>query len=159
MTDTVRLLVERMAAEDLDYPLHLGVTEAGNALEGRIKSAVGIGSLLSDGIGDTIRVSLSEDPCNEIPVAEFIAKYAGRNAITNFEAGCRRQYRTKGPSQIEGHTARHRRKQCHRNIWRHPFVASNAEGVEIMLVDDDDKISRMRGVMDELVKTDNRKCR
>ena len=62
MTDTVRLLVERMAAEGMAYPLHLGVTEAGNALEGRIKSAVGIGSLLSDGIGDTIRVSLSEAP-------------------------------------------------------------------------------------------------
>lgn len=68
MTDTVRLLVERMDAEGLDYPLHLGVTEAGNALEGRIKSAAGIGSLLSDGIGDTIRVSLSENPCNELPV-------------------------------------------------------------------------------------------
>lgn len=155
MTDTVRLLVERMAAEDLDYPLHLGVTEAGNALEGRIKSAVGIGSLLSDGIGDTIRVSLSEDPCNEIPVAEFIAKYAGHNAITNFEAGCQRQYRTKGRRKskatqygIGGNNAT--------AIYGDTLVASNAEGVEIMLVDDDDKISRMRGVMDELAKTDNR---
>lgn len=83
MTDTVRLLVERMDAEGLDYPLHLGVTEAGNAMEGRIKSAVGIGSLLSDGIGDTIRVSLSENPCNEIPVARFIAGYAGSNARAN----------------------------------------------------------------------------
>ncbi|MCM1068170.1 MAG: (E)-4-hydroxy-3-methylbut-2-enyl-diphosphate synthase [Muribaculaceae bacterium] len=74
MTDTVRHLVERMEAEGMAYPLHLGVTEAGNALEGRIKSAVGIGSLLIDGIGDTIRVSLSEAPENEIPVArELIA--------------------------------------------------------------------------------------
>ena len=72
MTDTVRLLVERMEAEGMRYPLHLGVTEAGNAREGRIKSAVGIGSLLADGIGDTIRVSLSEDPENEIPVARAI---------------------------------------------------------------------------------------
>lgn len=72
MTQTVRALVVAMDAEDMHYPLHLGVTEAGNALEGRIKSAVGIGSLLKDGIGDTIRVSLSEDPCAEIPVARAI---------------------------------------------------------------------------------------
>ncbi len=75
MTDTVRLLVERMEAEDMHYPLHLGVTEAGNAREGRIKSAVGIGYLLADGIGDTIRVSLSEDPENEIPVARAIVEH------------------------------------------------------------------------------------
>ena len=75
MTDTVRLLVERMEAEDMHYPLHLGVTEAGNAREGRIKSAVGIGSLLADGIGDTIRVSLSEEPEREIPVARAIVDY------------------------------------------------------------------------------------
>lgn len=72
MTDTVRLLDERMEREGIAAPLHLGVTEAGNALEGRIKSAVGIGSLLIDGIGDTIRVSLSEAPENEIPVAKAI---------------------------------------------------------------------------------------
>lgn len=75
MTDTVRLLVQRMDAEDMHYPLHLGVTEAGNAREGRIKSAVGIGSLLADGIGDTIRVSLSEEPENEIPVARAIVEH------------------------------------------------------------------------------------
>ncbi len=75
MTDTGRLLVERMDAEDMYYPLHLGVTEAGNAAEGRIKSAVGIGSLLADGIGDTIRVSLSEAPENEIPVARKIVAH------------------------------------------------------------------------------------
>jgi len=72
MTDTVRLLAEKMALEDMDYPLHLGVTEAGDADDGRIKSAVGIGSLLADGIGDTIRVSLTEDPEREIPVARRI---------------------------------------------------------------------------------------
>ena len=75
MTDTVSLLQQRMEAEDMHYPLHLGVTEAGNAREGRIKSAVGIGSLLSDGIGDTIRVSLSEAPENEIPVARAIVDH------------------------------------------------------------------------------------
>ncbi len=75
MTDTVRLLARRMDEEGMHFPLHLGVTEAGNAAEGRIKSAVGIGSLLLDGIGDTIRVSLSEAPENEIPVARAIVDY------------------------------------------------------------------------------------
>lgn len=87
MTATVRLLASRMAEEGMQFPLHLGVTEAGNALEGRVKSAVGIGSLLSDGLGDTIRVSLSEEPENEIPVARALADYAGENARTNFENG------------------------------------------------------------------------
>jgi len=67
--DSTRLLVERMAQENLLYPLHLGVTEAGEGEDGRIKSAVGIGTLLMDGIGDTIRVSLTEAPEAEIPVA------------------------------------------------------------------------------------------
>lgn len=75
MVDTVRLLAQTLDAEGLDYPIHLGVTEAGNAAEGRIKSAVGIGALLAEGIGDTIRVSLSEDPVAEIPVARRIVEY------------------------------------------------------------------------------------
>ena len=69
MVTTVRLLVKTMDAEDMHYPLHLGVTEAGEGEDGRIKSAVGIGALLTEGIGDTIRVSLSEEPECEIPVA------------------------------------------------------------------------------------------
>ncbi|MCR4853653.1 MAG: (E)-4-hydroxy-3-methylbut-2-enyl-diphosphate synthase [Prevotella sp.] len=69
MVETVRLLVRTMDGEDMHYPLHLGVTEAGEGEDGRIKSAVGIGALLTEGIGDTIRVSLSEDPEFEIPVA------------------------------------------------------------------------------------------
>ena len=69
MVRTVRLLVETMDKEDMHYPLHLGVTEAGEGEDGRIKSAVGIGALLTEGIGDTIRVSLSEEPECEIPVA------------------------------------------------------------------------------------------
>ena len=72
MTETVRRLVDAMDAEDMHFPLHLGVTEAGDGEDGRIKSAVGIGSLLMDGIGDTIRVSLSEEPECEIPVARGI---------------------------------------------------------------------------------------
>ena len=69
MVTTVRLLVKTMDKEDMHYPLHLGVTEAGEGEDGRIKSAVGIGALLTEGIGDTIRVSLSEEPEYEIPVA------------------------------------------------------------------------------------------
>ena len=69
MVTTVRLLVKTMDKEDMHYPLHLGVTEAGEGEDGRIKSAVGIGALLTEGIGDTIRVSLSEEPEFEIPVA------------------------------------------------------------------------------------------
>lgn len=80
MTATVRAMAEAMERESMSFPLHLGVTEAGNALEGRIKSAVGIGSLLTDGIGDTIRVSLSEDPCAEIPVARELVEHVARNA-------------------------------------------------------------------------------
>ena len=69
MVQSVRLLVKAMDTEDMHYPLHLGVTEAGEGEDGRIKSAVGIGALLTEGIGDTIRVSLSEEPEAEIPVA------------------------------------------------------------------------------------------
>ncbi len=69
MVTTMRLLVQTMDQEDMHYPLHLGVTEAGEGEDGRIKSAVGIGALLTEGIGDTIRVSLSEEPECEIPVA------------------------------------------------------------------------------------------
>ncbi|MEI6683336.1 MAG: (E)-4-hydroxy-3-methylbut-2-enyl-diphosphate synthase [Bacteroidota bacterium] len=72
-----RLLAERMRQEGMNYPLHLGVTEAGAGEDGRIKSAIGIGSLLADGIGDTIRVSLTEDPEFEIPVAYNILQAAG----------------------------------------------------------------------------------
>ena len=69
MVTTMRLLVKTMDTEDMHYPLHLGVTEAGEGEDGRIKSAVGIGALLTEGIGDTVRVSLSEEPECEIPVA------------------------------------------------------------------------------------------
>lgn len=80
MVRSVRLLVDTMEKEDMHYPLHLGVTEAGEGEDGRIKSAVGIGALLADGIGDTIRVSLSEEPEAEIPVARHLVDYIGRKA-------------------------------------------------------------------------------
>ena len=75
MVETVRLLVKTMKHEHMAFPLHLGVTEAGEGEDGRIKSAVGIGALLADGIGDTVRVSLSEAPENEIPVARDLVDY------------------------------------------------------------------------------------
>lgn len=75
MVETVRLLVKTMDKEGLCFPLHLGVTEAGEGEDGRVKSAVGIGALLADGIGDTIRVSLSEAPENELPVARELVNY------------------------------------------------------------------------------------
>lgn len=75
MVQSMRLLVSEMEKEQMSYPLHLGVTEAGEGEDGRIKSAVGIGALLADGIGDTIRVSLSEEPEAEIPVARHLVDY------------------------------------------------------------------------------------
>ena len=75
MVTTVRLLVWQMAEENMAFPLHLGVTEAGEGEDGRVKSAVGIGALLADGIGDTIRVSLSEAPEKELPVAKALVDY------------------------------------------------------------------------------------
>lgn len=75
MVHAYRMLVAAMHLEGMDYPLHLGVTEAGSGLEGRIKSAVGIGALLADGVGDTIRVSLTEPPENEIPAAQAITAH------------------------------------------------------------------------------------
>ena len=81
MIEAYRLLAARMDEEGMDYPLHLGVTEAGYGEDGRIKSAIGIGSLLNDGLGDTIRVSLTEDPEFEIPVAEHIASYRPASSV------------------------------------------------------------------------------
>ena len=82
MVQAYRLLVATMSLENMNYPLHLGVTEAGDGEDGRIKSAVGIGALLEDGLGDTIRVSLTEDPEFEIPVAKKLAeKFNNNNAV------------------------------------------------------------------------------
>ncbi|PRD36517.1 UNVERIFIED_CONTAM: ispG [Trichonephila clavipes] len=81
MVQAYRLLVEKMVAENMNYPLHLGVTEAGDGEDGRIKSAVGIGTLLEDGLGDTVRVSLTEEPEKEAPVAiALVNRYSNRKA-------------------------------------------------------------------------------
>ena len=84
MVQATRLLVDRMLKENMSFPLHLGVTEAGDSEDGRIKSAVGIGALLVDGIGDTIRVSLSEDPEAEIPVAKQLVKHVSERKNQTF---------------------------------------------------------------------------
>lgn len=77
MVQSTRLFVQKMQELGMDYPIHLGVTEAGDAMQGRLKSAAGIGALLIDGIGDTVRVSLTEDPVEEIPVAYDILQAVG----------------------------------------------------------------------------------
>ena len=87
MIQAYRMLVERFRLEDMDYPLHLGVTEAGDGKDGRMKSACGIGALLEDGLGDTIRVSLTEDAVHEVPVARALADLYNRfqeNALKEF---------------------------------------------------------------------------
>lgn len=89
MIEAYRLLVARLGAEgdDWNYPIHLGVTEAGDGEDGRIKSAIGIGSLLADGIGDTIRVSLTEDAIHEVPVAQAMARPFNERAPAPAETG------------------------------------------------------------------------
>jgi len=91
MVYATRLLVKKMTDEGMDYPIHLGVTEAGDGREGRVKSAVGIGTLLSEGIGDTVRVSLTEDPELEIPVARKIIEYI-HQIKPNFSTNIFEQY-------------------------------------------------------------------
>src|SRR6187455_2830450 len=80
MVEAYRLLINKMEEEGMNYPIHLGVTEAGDGEDGRIKSAIGIGTLLNDGIGDTIRVSLTEDSVHEIPVAQALVASIGRSS-------------------------------------------------------------------------------
>lgn len=83
MVEAYRLLAEAMEEKGMAFPLHLGVTEAGNGDSGRIKSAAGISALLSEGIGDTVRVSLTEDPANEIPVARYLSDRYGNRLKTS----------------------------------------------------------------------------
>jgi (E)-4-hydroxy-3-methylbut-2-enyl-diphosphate synthase len=103
MVHAYRLLAEAMDKEGMLYPIHLGVTEAGNGLEGRIKSAVGIGALLADGIGDTIRVSLTEAPENEIPVARMLVEHfaarEGEFSVTYPERYSPTEYRRRSDIQ------------------------------------------------------------
>lgn len=98
MVQAYRLLVEKMVAENMNYPLHLGVTEAGDGEDGRIKSAVGIGTLLEDGLGDTVRVSLTEEPEKEAPVAiALVNRYSKR--VKELEQSKEREIIKIAPSQ------------------------------------------------------------
>jgi (E)-4-hydroxy-3-methylbut-2-enyl-diphosphate synthase len=100
MVQTVRLLVQAMEAEEMKFPLHLGVTEAGDGEDGRIKSAAGIGALLADGIGDTVRVSLSEKPEAEIPVARKLVEYISqREGHAPIQAALATGYNTIQPTR------------------------------------------------------------
>ena len=125
MVTTVRLLVWQMAEEQMAFPLHLGVTEAGEGEDGRVKSAVGIGALLADGIGDTIRVSLSEAPEKELPVARALVDYFAdeRHSI---------RYAKSTQVKVEGNTVYysnddtdwasyqlHAAAECGRLLWDH----------------------------------------
>ncbi len=97
MVQAYRLLCAEMDRRSMSYPIHLGVTEAGSGIEARVKSAVGIGALMADGIGDTIRVSLTEPPANEIPVAELLVSHfasrSGRFEVLDTEAYSPYEYR------------------------------------------------------------------
>ena len=104
MVHTVRLLVDAMDKEDMHFPLHLGVTEAGDGEDGRVRSAAGIGTLLAQGIGDTIRVSLSEDPECEIPVARELADYiASRSNAPSIKGSTAPGYVPVNPQQRTTH--------------------------------------------------------
>jgi len=131
MVTTVRLLVKSMDAEDMHYPLHLGVTEAGEGEDGRIKSAVGIGALLTEGIGDTIRVSLSEEPECEIPVAR---------KLVNFISECTR-LRAEAEASIKDDTITLTvpttdctSRFCHEDDWE-TFQLKAAMAVGALLID------------------------
>ena len=103
MVESVRRLVAAMDAEDMHFPLHLGVTEAGFGEDGRIKSAVGIGALMSQGLGDTIRVSLSEDPELEVPVANKLVDYiASREGHPHIKGNLSRGYNPLVPERRIG---------------------------------------------------------
>ena len=129
MVETVRLLVKTMDAEDMHFPLHLGVTEAGEGEDGRIKSAVGIGALLADGIGDTIRVSLSEEPENEIPVAQDLVAYFADKDSPRYDGSIRVEVQedTGGNAEIRYHSLEDNWEQfclqaaaeCGRLLWKY----------------------------------------
>ena len=108
MVHAYRLLVEAMEREGMAFPIHLGVTEAGNGIEGRIKSAVGIGALLADGVGDTIRVSLTEAPENEVPVAQMLVEHfqnrEGEFEVKHPEKYSPFEYRRRTSASIVAHS-------------------------------------------------------
>jgi len=123
MVQAYRLLVETMVAEGMNYPLHLGVTEAGDGEDGRIKSAVGIGTLLEDGLGDTVRVSLTEEPEAEMPVAmALVERYVRRRSeVRGRRSEIRDQPIALSPSPLERAGVRHNPYEYTR---RHTYEAN-----------------------------------
>lgn len=124
MVQAYRMLVNHMLREGMNYPLHLGVTEAGDGEDGRIKSAVGIGALLEDGLGDTIRVSLTEEPEAEIPVARALAdRYSTRRGDPIPEVH-------ELPIDPFSHTRRHTREVLNIGARQVPVVMADLSGKE-----------------------------
>lgn len=125
MVYTVRMLADMMDEKGYNYPIHLGVTEAGSDDEGRVKSAVGIGALLMDGIGDTVRVSLSEKPEAEVPVAEKLVKYTERRH-TDVKIQCEEEL----PFQRYEYRRRESNKADKLGGGQVPVVIAHAEGTQ-----------------------------
>ncbi|MFD0942023.1 (E)-4-hydroxy-3-methylbut-2-enyl-diphosphate synthase [Pedobacter boryungensis] len=138
MVQAYRLLVETMVKEGMNYPLHLGVTEAGDGEDGRIKSAVGIGTLLADGLGDTIRVSLTEDPEFEAPVARALAdRYERKSEVLSPKSEVQTHYKASHSEPSEGQIATYSPYQYTRRITTpvqqigghfHPVVVIDVTG-------------------------------
>ena len=158
MVQTVRLLVARMNEEGMKFPLHLGVTEAGDGEDGRVKSALGIGALLADGLGDTIRVSLSETPECEIPVARKLVNYVssriGHDLISAKDSGCVNPfvYQKRATCAVNGIGANNvpvvfMSQECEHSVLSPDFVVSNGEieGRKIYSVTSLDKLSEEGG--------------
>lgn len=138
MVQTVRLLVARMNQEGMNFPLHLGVTEAGDGEDGRVKSALGIGALLADGLGDTIRVSLSEAPECEIPVArklvDYVSSRIGHELIVAKDSGCVNPfvYQKRATCAVNGIGGNNvpvvfMSQECEHSVLSPDFVVSNGE--------------------------------
>lgn len=138
MVQTVRLLVARMNEEGMKFPLHLGVTEAGDGEDGRVKSALGIGALLADGLGDTIRVSLSEAPECEIPVArklvDYVSSRIGHELIVAKDSGCVNPfvYQKRATCAVNGIGGNNvpvvfMSQECEHSVLSPDFVVSNGE--------------------------------
>lgn len=147
MTEAVRLLAHRLKEEGREVPLHLGVTEAGESEDGRIKSAVGIGSLLADGIGDTIRVSLSEAPEAELPVArKIVAHIQSRATAPRIEPYCQTPYRRQILPRSEAHSvAGVVGKSLASPVWikgRHEAGETVLEGINDLLLSTEDNLEQ-----------------
>jgi len=131
MIQAYRLLVQRMDEEGMDYPLHLGVTEAGDGEDGRVKSAVGIATLLEDGIGDTVRVSLTEDPEFEMPVAYRLAnRYPGNPSRSNLFEGVDKE--SLGKIWIQDHPITEYRPRESRPCAMGPFSIDRKTTVRVI---------------------------